>query len=114
MAGRPRIEFNLEELERLCRLNCTVDEIAAYFGCSKRTIEDRLSNEEEFKAIVDKGRANGKTSVRREQFKIMENGNAAMAIWLGKQLLGQRDNQEIVNDHKPITIEVVSPYDGED
>src|SRR5437660_556056 len=29
--------------------------------------------------------------MRRTQMKILENGNATMAIWLGKQMLGQRD-----------------------
>ena len=38
-----------------------------------------------------RGRAKGRISVRRGQMKLLESGNAAIAIWLGKQLLGQRD-----------------------
>lgn len=111
--GRPRIEIDPEELTRLCRLNCTLQEIAAYFNCSERTIKNRMADDEDFRAIVENGRANGRLSVRREQFRIMEGGNASMAIWLGKQLLGQRDNQEVINEHKPITIEVISPYEAD-
>jgi len=29
--------------------------------------------------------------VHRHQMKLLEAGNATMAVWLGKQLLGQRD-----------------------
>jgi hypothetical protein len=36
----------------------------------------------------------GKLSLRREQFRLAERGNAAMLMFLGKQLLGQRDKVE--------------------
>lgn len=36
----------------------------------------------------------GKTSLRRTQFKLAEK-NAAMAIWLGKQYLGQKEDADI-------------------
>lgn len=39
----------------------------------------------------------GKISLRRWQFKMAEH-SVPMAIWLGKQYLGQRDSQEIVLD----------------
>ena len=45
------------------------------------------------------GRATGKLSLRRKQIQIMEEtNNSTMAIWLGKQILGQTDKQEIVQD----------------
>ena len=40
---------------------------------------------------MKRGRAKGRISVRRSQMKLLEAGNSAMCIWLGKQLLGQRD-----------------------
>jgi hypothetical protein len=40
---------------------------------------------------MHKGRAKGRISVRRAQMKLLERGNATMGVWLGKQLLGQRD-----------------------
>ena len=109
--GRPRLNIDLEELKKLCHLNCTVEEIAAYFGCNKKTIERRMAEDESFAEIVDNGRSMGKLSVRRQQFRIMDGGNPTMAIWLGKQLLGQKEHSEIVQDHRPIHIEIVSPYD---
>ena len=89
------MEIDKEKLKQLCKLNCTVEEIGAFFDCNKKTIERRMHEDPELKEIIQQGRELGKISIRREQYKIMENGNAAMAIWLGKQYLGQRDRSEI-------------------
>jgi len=83
------------QLEQLCKLNCTVEEIGAFFGCNKKTIERRMHEDPELRDIIERGRDMGKLSIRREQFRIMEKGNATMAIWLGKQYLGQRDRSEV-------------------
>ena len=109
--GRPKIELDPDELERLCRLSCTMDEIAAYFGCSVDTIERRMKEDEELKGIVLRGRAVGKISLRRKQFQILEDTNSAsMAIWLGKQLLGQRDQvAHDINDRQPVNIILNNP-----
>lgn len=99
--GRPRIELDSAEIEKLCRLNCTMDEIAAFFGCSTDTIERRMKEDEDLKLAIERGRATGKISLRRKQFQILEDSNSAsMAIWLGKQLLGQRDNLDVTTESK--------------
>ena len=97
--GRPKIILNLEELERLSRLNCTMPEISAYFDIPLRTLEDKFANELDVKKAIEKGRATGKLSLRRRQIQIMEEtNNPTMAIWLGKQMLGQTDKQEIIQE----------------
>jgi len=97
--GRPKIILNLEELERLSRLNCTMPEISAYFDIPLRTLEDKFANELDVRKAIEKGRATGKLSLRRRQIQIMEEtNNPTMAIWLGKQLLGQTDKQEIIQE----------------
>ena len=97
--GRPKIELNLGELERLSRLNCTMPEISAYFDIPLRTLEDKFTNEPEVRKAIEKGRATGMLSLRRKQIQIMEEtNNSTMAIWLGKQMLGQTDRQEIRQD----------------
>ena len=87
----PEKEIDIAELKKLCRLNCTMEEIAAFFDCNKKTIERRMADDEDFKRAVDDGRSMGRLSMRRKQLELMENGNATMAIWLGKQYLGQSD-----------------------
>ena len=108
---RDKIEFSMEQLEALCRLNCTHEEIAAYFNVSLKTVQNRYKEDEEFRRAVDTGKAQGKLSLRRKQIELVDNGNASMAIWLGKQLLAQTDKQEIdnYNHNDTISIEIVNP-----
>src|SRR5712671_4313834 len=85
-----RSEIDLSELEKLSGLQCTDEEIAAWFNVSTRTIERRRL-EPEFANVMDRGRAKGRISVRRLQMKLLEQGNATMGVWLGKNILGQVD-----------------------
>jgi hypothetical protein len=88
--GRKPVLIDLAVLEKLCALNCTVEEIAGFLNVSVRTIEKRCK-QPEFAAVMQRGRAMGRISLRRSQIKLMEGGNGTMGIWLGKQFLGQRD-----------------------
>lgn len=95
--GRPRIEIDADNFKKLCGLQCTLSEIASFFSCSDDTIERwcqrelKLKFAEAFKMYS----ASGKISLRRWQFRMAEN-SVPMAIWLGKQYLGQREQQEVV------------------
>jgi len=89
-AGRKPVEIDLEQVEKLASLQCTDQELAAFFRCTTRTIEKRRK-EPAFKEAMERGKAMGRISVRRSQMKLLDAGNATMGVWLGKQLLGQRD-----------------------
>jgi hypothetical protein len=89
-AGRKPVQIDLTELEKLCSLHCTDEELADWFGVSTRTIENRRKRPE-FAQAMQRGRSKGRISVRRAQMKLLESGNGTMGVWLGKQLLGQRD-----------------------
>ena len=89
-AGRKSVKIDLVELEKLCSLQCTDEELAAFFGVSARTIENRRK-QPKFAEVMSRGKAKGKISVRRAQMKLLDAGNGTMGVWLGKQLLGQRD-----------------------
>ncbi len=89
-AGRKVIPIDLVELEKLCALQCTDEDLADWFSVSTRTIESRRK-QPQFAEVMSRGKAKGRIAVRRQQMKLMEAGSAAMCIWLGKQLLGQRD-----------------------
>src|SRR5579864_4242223 len=86
----PRADIDLNELEKLCQLQCTDEEIAHWFGVSTRTIERRRL-EPKFAEVMERGKAKGRISVRRLQMRLLEEGNATMGVWLGKQILGQVD-----------------------
>lgn len=95
--GRPRIEIDLEQFKKLCAIQCTLGEIASWFKCSEDTIENWCKRELKmnFSEAFKTWSADGKISLRRTQFKMAEH-NVSMAIWLGKQYLGQKEMQEII------------------
>lgn len=97
-AGRPRKEIDKTNFEKLCGLLCTLDEIAGFFNCSPDTIERWCKREYKanFAEVFKRFSAAGKISLRRYQFKIAEK-SAAMAIFLGKNYLGQSD-RTIIED----------------
>jgi len=97
--ARPKKEINQSIFENLCSIQCTLAEIAGVFDCSEDTIERwcKATYKESFAETYKKHSAKGKMSLRRAQFKLAEK-NAAMAIFLGKQYLGQRDQIEVESD----------------
>ena len=92
--GRPRKYVDMEQFEKLCELQCTLREIAGWFQVSEDTIESRCKEHYEgrtFSEVYKDFSAPGKISLRRAQFTSAINGNVTAQIWLGKQILGQRD-----------------------
>jgi hypothetical protein len=87
---RPEAKIDLAELEKLCTMQCTDQEVAAFFGVSARTIV-RRRNVKQFSEIMEQGKAKGRISVRRALFRLAAAGNVAAAIFLSKNLLGYRD-----------------------
>jgi|SRR5215469_1472561 len=90
-SGRKPVKIDLDELEKLCALQCTDQELACFFGVDVRTIE-RRKKKPAFAAAIERGRAKGKLSVRRMLFNLASTkGNVAAAIFLAKNLLGYKD-----------------------
>jgi len=100
--GRPEIKIDKQQFEKLCNMQCTLEEIAGFFNCCDDTINNWCKKEydDNFSGVYKKKSMNGKISLRRTQFKIAEKGNASMAIFLGKQYLGQKDVIETDNTHE--------------
>jgi len=94
--ARPEAKIDLAELEKLCGIQCTDEEIAAFFGVSTRTIECRRQVQK-FRDVMDQGRAKGRVSVRRHLFRLAAAGNIAAAIFHSKNLLGYKDF--VSNEH---------------
>jgi hypothetical protein len=103
--ARPTIEIKQEHFESLCNLQCTLDEIAGFFKCSSDTIENwcKRTYKESFSECYKKFSQNGRISLRREQWKLAQKGNASMLIWLGKQWLGQTDKVEQTTSFEDLT-----------
>lgn len=104
---RPKAKIDMAELEKLCGMQCTDEEIAAWFGVCTKTIE-RLRRKAQFRDVMDQGKAKGRVSVRRSLFRLAAAGNIAAAIFLAKNVLGYRDvvrNEQTGADGGPIAIE---------
>lgn len=86
MAGRPKFKIDYETVRKLASIMCTQQEIASFLGCST----DTLQRDKQFCDIYKEGKETGKMSLRRMQWKLAEK-SYAMAIFLGKQYLGQKD-----------------------
>lgn len=91
-AGRPKFKIDYEQVKGLASLLCTQAEIASFLGCDVRT----LQRDEEFCRTYKEGIDQGKMSLRRKQFALADK-SAAMAIFLGKNILGQRDQQDLAH-----------------
>lgn len=85
--GRPPIEIDWKQFEALCRICCTLDEIAAWFNCSEDTIQNKCAEkyEETFSAVLKRISAGGRMSLRRRMHQQSRQGNIAATIFLAKQ-----------------------------
>lgn len=93
--GRPLKEIDKEQFEKLCALQCTLEEIAGFFRCSKDTVNAFCKREygEGFSDTYIMYSQTGKVSLRRYQLELAKK-SSAMAIFLGKQWLGQNDETD--------------------
>ncbi len=103
-AGRPKIELSekdWEQAEKMAYIQCTGEEIANVLGICYDTLETRIRERgwSNFSDWYKKHADGGKMALRRNQMRMSEK-NASMAIWLGKQMLGQRDRLETDNHHQ--------------
>jgi len=105
--ARPKKLIDQDLVRKLASIHCTNDEIAAVCEVDTRTIERR------FAALIKKARENGKSSLRRYQWESAQKGNVVMQIWLGKQLLGQRDQMIAPPQDLNMTVRVVEERDAE-
>jgi hypothetical protein len=102
--GRPRKQIDKAQFEKLCILQCTITEMCGYFNCDDMTLNKWCRENYDgktFSEVFALKRGLGKISLRRYQFQQAEK-NPTMAIWLGKQWLGQRDNIEVDNGNNEL------------
>lgn len=100
--GRPRIQINWEEFDKLCAIHATQLELAAWFKCTVDTIENAVKREKKmtFSEYYQQKAGPGKISLRRKQWDLALKGDKTMIIWLGKQHLGQTDKMDQKVDMK--------------
>lgn len=108
MAGRPKKTIPVDQFEKLCHFQATEGEICEFFELDHKTLYRwcRDTYGEDFSQVYSKKRAGGKMSLRRKQWRLAEK-SPAMAIFLGKNYLGQCDQQEV-----KMQADIKNPYEG--
>ena len=96
--GRPPKEINWTLFEDLCFIQCTQSEIASVLHLNKDTVHDRVEKHygESYSETYKRLSEGGKSSLRRIQFNLAKK-NTGMAIFLGKQWLGQKDSDSNIH-----------------
>lgn len=101
--GIKGININQDQYEKLCALFCSIDEILAWFhvsyDCLDRWVKATYGKEYTIKQSMNEHASIGKISLRRTQMKHAEKF-PAMAIFLGKQYLGQKDNNDELEERR--------------
>lgn len=95
--GPPKKPINWEQFEKLCALQCTKSEICSMLDVSHTCLNDRVLDyyKEEYPIVHLKFAEQGKCSLRRNQF-VLSQKNAQMGIFLGKNWLGQKDQDRLL------------------
>lgn len=100
--GQPRKLEPTEDVLTIVRglgsIMATMAEAAATFNVSEKTFARFLRTFTAAREAWEYGQGNGKVSLRRTQFALAKE-NAAMAIFLGKNYLGQTDKREYAHAH---------------
>ncbi len=92
--GVPTKEIKWDEVDKLCAIFATKQEIADFFGLTPYEFDCRLLEEKgmQFSDYFTIKSARGKLSLRRAQMQAALGGNVTMQRFLGIQHLGQSDN----------------------
>lgn len=84
--GRPEKEIDPQQVYKLAKIGCTLNEIGDIVGCSDTTLSRR------FRDVYTHARAEFKSSLRRAQYvRAVRDKSDTMLVHLGKNYLGQAD-----------------------
>ena len=93
-----KIEFTSEQKDmivKLAEIQCTQQEIAHVMGVSVDVIKKAENLD-----LIANGKSQGKVKLRRAQYRnAVDEGNPTMLIWLGKNTLGQSENNLNTDDN---------------
>lgn len=94
--NRKRI-VNPDDIYKLAQIGCTDREIARWFDIEESTLRYNFSS------VMEKGREELKAALRTAMINnAIKNNNAALQIFLSKNLLGYSDNPNQTEDRKPL------------
>ena len=81
---------------KLACIQCTPEEIAEVVGLGVASLKKR------FGSLIEKGKQQGKKSLRRAMWEKAINGDTRVQIFLSKQYLGMKDAPEDTQNTTPL------------
>lgn len=102
-------ELDYAQIEELYALFASDWEVANVVGLHNKTLWRRAQSDEKFAEAKSRGRARAYIELRRAQWKRAVNGNPALLIFLGKNYLGQKNENTLsVENHKTLDVSKLS------
>lgn len=115
LGGRPPLVFDEDRMDIIrnsAAIGCTVNEIASVLGVSRTALFKYMALNQDVQDAIDAGRDKGCATLRRSQWQRAMGGSDTMMIWLGKNMLGQRDKSETVSTVSNVNIDVTDPVEA--
>lgn len=97
-----RVKIDLKVVEGMASIGATNCEIADFLGVAESSIRKHCD------ALLIRSRSGLKTRLRQAQLKAAIGGNPAMLIWLGKQMLDQKDKSDVTSGDKPLVPQTIN------
>lgn len=91
--GRKTLEIDWDKVDKMLRAQCSGASIASAIGVHFDTLKNRVRSvhKMEWADYAAAKKADGRENLRYKQYEYAMMGDKTLLIWLGKQLLGQRD-----------------------
>ena len=82
-----KIQLDVDDIRELASEGNTIEDIATLLGVSNEVI----NSNDEYKNAYEMGLCDMRATLRHSQFQSAKSGNTTMLVWLGKVILGQRE-----------------------
>lgn len=94
---RPQIPIDWTVVDKWLEADCTGTQVAGLLGIHPDTLYNRCQQDKgvTFTVYSNEKKAKGDGLIKEKQYVEALNGDRGMLIWLGKQRLGQRENQDL-------------------
>lgn len=112
--GRKPLDIAWGEFDKLCEIQCTIQELAAYFRCSEDALLKAVKRVKgvPFGVYFEQMKGSGRVSLRRKMFQTALKGDRQLMVWLSKQHLKMAEKSEVkmsggIKSENPRTIEEI-------
>jgi len=92
--GRPKVEFDDRDLKliyRMCKRGFPLTIMAGLLGCSKRTLERRITEDSHIFDIVNRGKSEAYIPIFKTAFEMAQKGNERFLLYFMEKCLADQE-----------------------